>query len=121
MLETSKSFAAILNPAIDKPRNLEALVPWSVSIATKQAEQEGIDLTPAHWEVIESLRNHFQEYGPDASGRSLLQCLEAEFSEKGGKQYLYGLFPRGPVNQACRIAGIPLPPHSSDPSFGSVM
>jgi tRNA 2-thiouridine synthesizing protein E len=121
MLETTKSLAAILNPAIDKPNNLEMLEPWSESLANKMAEQEAITLTAAHWEVIESLRNHYQEYGPDASGRSLLHCLEVEFSEQGGKQYLYGLFPRGPVNQACRIAGIPLPPHSTDPSFGSSM
>ena len=121
MIESNKMFAAILNPFIDKPQHLEALEPWSESIATKLAAEEGITLTPAHWEVIESLRNHYLEYGPDASGRSLLQCLKTEFFDHGGKKYLYDLFPRGPVNQACRIAGIPLPPHSSDSSFGSVM
>jgi len=121
MLETNKSFAAILNPTIDKPHNLEALEPWSASLASKLAEKEGISLSAAHWEVLETLRNHYQEYGPDASGRSLLHCLEVEFAEQGGKKYLYDLFPRGPINQACRIAGIPLPPHSNNASFGSVM
>ena len=121
MLETNKKFAAILTPYIDKPHHMEALEPWSESIANMLAAQEGIILTPAHWEVIESLRNHYLEYGPDASGRSLLHCMKVEFFDHGGKKYLYDLFPGGPVNQASRIAGIPLPPHSKDNSFGSVM
>jgi len=121
MLETSKTLAAILNPAVDRPNNLQALEPWSESIAMKLAANEGITLTPAHWEVLEALRNHYQEYGPDSSGRSLLLCMDTEFADRGGKKYLYDLFPRGPVNQACRIAGLPVPPHSADPAFGSVM
>ena len=121
MQELVKAFSEILGTSYDRPFNLEELDPWSEKIATDLAAEEGITLTPAHWEVIESLRNHYLEYGPDASGRSLLTCLKTEFFDHGGKKYLYDLFPRGPVNQACRIAGIPLPPHSSSDSFGSVM
>lgn len=121
MLEINKTFSAIVGKSYDHPFNLESLGPWSKDIATDLAAKEGITLTPAHWEVIEALRNHYQEYGPDANARSLLNCMETEFNDRGGKKYLYDLFPRGPVNQACRIAGLPLPPHSSDPAFGSVM
>lgn len=121
MFETNKSFASIVAPSDDRPFNLEALGPWTKSMANELAAKEGITLTPAHWEVIDALRNHYQENGPDASGRSLLHCMEVEFADRGGKKYLYDLFPRGPVNQASRIAGLPLPPHSTDPGFGSVM
>ncbi len=121
MQELLKTFSEILDTPYHRPYDLEALGPWSEKIATDLATEEGITLTPAHWEVIESLRNHYLEYGPDSSGRSLLQCLKAEYFDHGGKKYLFDLFPRGPVNQACRIAGIPLPPHSSSDSFGSVM
>jgi len=121
MPELNKTLASIFAPTVDRPCNLEALVPWSKSMAHELAAKEGITLTPAHWEVLDALRNHYQENGPDASGRSLLQCMAVEFADRGGKQYLYDLFPRGPVNQASRIAGLPLPPHSTDPSFGSVM
>ena len=121
MLEINKAFSAIVGTTHDRPFNLEALGPWSREIAQDMAAKEGISLTPAHWEVIEALRNHYQEYGSDANARSLLNCMESEFKDRGGKKYLYDLFPRGPVNQACRIAGLPLPPHSSDPAFGSVM
>ena len=121
MLEIIKAFASVAGSSYDRPCNLEALDPWSESIAIVLAEKEGITLTPAHWEVIEALRNHYQEFGLEANARSLLKRMEVEFAELGGKKYLYDLFPRGPVNQACRIAGLPLPPHSSDPAFGSVM
>jgi tRNA 2-thiouridine synthesizing protein E len=121
MLDASKGFGEIAIPFYDKPNNLEVLDPWSKEIAIELASTEGIVLTPAHWEVIDTLRNHYQEFGPDANGRSLLKCMETEFFDHGGKKYLYELFPRGPVNQATRIAGLPLPPHSTDIAFGSVM
>jgi len=121
MLEITKAFANVAGSSYDRPYNLEALGPWSESIAKELAEKEGITLTPAHWEVIEALRNHYQEFGLEANARSLLKRMEIEFEALGGKKYLYDLFPHGPVNQACRIAGLPLPPHSSDPAFGSVM
>ncbi len=121
MQEIQKVFADIVGASIDRPYNLEMLDPWSNEIARDAAAKEGIMLTPAHWEVIYALRNHYQEFGPDSSARSLLHCMEVEFEDRGGKKHLYDLFPRGPVNQACRIAGLPLPPHSSDPAFGSVM
>lgn len=121
MLDASKGFAAIATPSYDQSYNLEALGEWSKETAIELASKEGIVLTPAHWEVIDALRNHYQEYGPDANGRALSRCIENEFADRGGKKYLYDLFPRGPVNQATRIAGLPLPPHSKDPAFGSVM
>lgn len=121
MPDIEKVFENISGGSYDRPHNLEALDPWSEKIALKLAKEEGIPLTPAHWEVLEALRNRYQEFGLEDNARSLLKRMEVEFAELGGKKYLYDLFPRGPVNQACHIAGLPLPPHSSDPSFGSVM
>lgn len=94
---------------------------WSAQIAQELAKEEDITLSNEHWDVINFLRDHYQRCGPCPNGRAVLGLLEENFSQQGGKKYLYQLFPRGPVVQACKIAGLPLPPYSADASFGSVM
>jgi len=37
------------------------------------------------------------------------------------RQELYQLFPDGPVREGCKLAGLPIPDNSSNPSFGSVI
>lgn len=111
----------IENMLKDDPEGRLAVLPeWSEKIAEKIAETEGIRLTPEHWEVVNLLRNHYRLHGHDLSGPRLLGALEEPFGARGGKRHLYELFPGGPVNQGSRIAGVPAPPYSSDPSFGSV-
>lgn len=99
---------------------LAELDDWSVSMAEETAREEGITLTDAHWKVIHLLRENYRHHGLAPHARQLLNGLEEHFGREGGRKYLYQLFPRGPVSQGCRIAGLPLPPYSSDPSFGSV-
>ena len=99
---------------------LAELDDWSVSLAEEIAREEGITLTAAHWDVINLLRENYRHHGLAPHARKLLNGLEERFGSEGGRKYLYQLFPRGPVSQGCRIAGLPLPAYSSDPSFGSV-
>ena len=104
----------------DPEGNMFGLAPWSPMIAQKQAEAEGIFLTDEHWEVIIYLRERFRDRGRAGSAREILRELEEKFSDGHGRRSLYELFPGGPVSQASRLGGLPLPPYSSDPSFGSV-
>lgn len=94
---------------------------WNALIAAELAASEGIELTDAHWEVIHFLRSHYQRCGPCPSGREAQGVLEEQFGRQGGRKYLYHLFPHGPVVQAYKIAGLPLPAYSMDKSFGSTM
>jgi tRNA 2-thiouridine synthesizing protein E len=105
----------------DPAGNMLALDSWSENIARRMAVNLGIALTPAHWEVINFLRDYYRLHGPVSHARHLLQPLEERFSRKGGLKYLYLLFPGGPVTQASKIAGLPVPPDSADPSFGTAM
>lgn len=104
-------------------RNFEGhlfeLEPWSEDQAKALAEKEGIELSRAHWEVIHFLRDRFIHEGQAKSGRHVVEQLDSQFSDVGGKRYLYTLFPGGPVTQGSKIAGLPLPPYTADPSFGS--
>ena len=105
---------------VDPTGNMAGMPEWSETLGREIAEQEGIALADAHWEVVHYLRGYYMQCGMPRSGTSLLRCLEDHFSARGGKKYLYELFPHGPVSQAGRIAGLPLPPYSRDASFGSV-
>jgi len=95
------------------------LEPWSEVQARALAEEEGLELSDEHWAVLHFLRDRFIHNGQAKSGRHGLEALVQEFAAKGGKRYLYMLFPHGPVTQGSRLAGLPLPPYTTDPSFGT--
>ena len=103
----------------DPAGNLIGAEPWSEEIAREKAVEEGIELAADHWDVVHFLRERFRERGKPSSGRVIADELEERYRDKGGRKYLYTLFPRGPVTQGCKIAGLPLPAYTVDPSFGS--
>lgn len=106
--------------AVEHSKTPEGFEDWTVETALALAKEEHIELTDDHWEIIHFLRSHCEEHGTTCSARLVLKAMTSQVKERGGKKYLYSLFPRGPVVQACKIAGIPLPPYSLDLSFGSV-
>ncbi len=93
---------------------------WNESQAEEVAGEMGIKLSDDHWKVIRFLRVHFENNGQLRHARELTEALDERFEEEGGSRWLYRLFPKGPVNQGCRIAGIPAPADATDRSFGSV-
>ena len=109
--------------AIDKDPagNLIGLNDWSEDIARKLAKELKIELKADHWEAINFLRDFYRQHGQTLHARTVLQALEERFEKKGGRKYLYQLFPGGAVTQASKIAGLPVPKDSVDPSFGTAM
>lgn len=92
---------------------------WSPLVAQQPAKEEDIVLSGEHWEIIIYLRECYRKPGRADSARHLLSELEEKFCAGHGRGELYALFP-GPVTQTSRIAGLSVPPYSSDRSFGSV-
>ena len=99
---------------------LSELDDWSEQQAHDMAKNDGMDLKPEHMEFLHYLRKYYAKNGRGYNARTLLNVMEFEFGKWSGKRYLYELFPRGPVSQGCRYAGLPLPPECNDLSFGSV-
>lgn len=120
MLDINKMVTEERLAGRDPDGNMSELEPWSPQIAGRRAEADGIVLSDEHWAVLWFLRERYRNRGLAHSGRELLREVEAELYPGEGRKRLFELFPGGPVSQASRIAGLPLPPHSSDPSFGSV-
>ena len=94
----------------DEEGYLVNLTDWDVDVANYIAKTESIDMTDQHWEVINFLREYFEEYQIAPAVRVLTKAIGKKLGpEKGTSEYLYGLYPYGPGKQACKIAGLPKP------------
>jgi tRNA 2-thiouridine synthesizing protein E len=120
MMDINKLVAAESMAPCDAEAYLSDLTTWSEDLARHAARTEGLELSDEHLDVICYLREHFAECGPAANARALLRSMEEAYVERGGRKYLYTPFPRGPVTQGCRLAGLPAPAGNLDLSFGSV-
>ena len=99
-----------------KPLNLDAegyledLQDWSPEVAQALAAQHGLDLTPAHWEIINMLRAFHDEHEIAPAMRILVKLTARELGkDKGSSLYLLKLFPGSPAKLAALIAGLPRP------------
>ena len=104
-------------PSMQRSNRESIIKDWDEHSAAATASEQGIALTDEHMDVVHRLRKHYLDHG-EVSGRELTDMLEAEYHEHGGKKYLHCLFPEGPVKQGMRIAGLPMPAHTEDASFG---
>ncbi len=83
---------------------------WSADLAVKMAADDGLQLSPEHWEAIDILRNYYAQYAIAPPIRILVRHMGKRLGkEKANSPYLYELFPFGPAKQACRYAGLPKP------------
>lgn len=83
---------------------------WSKELAELIAEDENIEMSDDAWEVVNFLRNYYEEYQIAPAVRVLTKAVKKSLGpEKGNSKYLYELFPYGPAKQACKIAGLPKP------------
>ncbi|MDH4200630.1 MAG: TusE/DsrC/DsvC family sulfur relay protein [Spirochaetia bacterium] len=95
---------------VDEEGYLTNLDDWTPEIGEFIAKKENMTLTEAHWEVINFLREYYDEYQIAPMIRVLTKAVGKKLGEeKGNNKYLYELFPEGPAKQACKYAGLPKP------------
>ena len=94
----------------DEEGCLSNLSDWKPELAAAMASADDCELSDSHWEVINFLREYYQEYQIAPAVRILTKAIGRKLGkDKGNSKYLYELYPLGPAKQACKYAGLPKP------------
>ncbi|MCS5586373.1 MAG: TusE/DsrC/DsvC family sulfur relay protein [Gammaproteobacteria bacterium] len=109
--------ADILGAEVDEEGFLIDLKDWTKEIAVEMAKvddidlgDESADLYQERWDVLNLLRDYFEEYQIAPAVRVLTKAVGKKLGkDKGSSKYLYTLFPYGPGKQGCKFAGLPKP------------
>ena len=95
---------------LDEEGYLMNLEDWTAEVAKTFAAEDDIKLSEEHWDIINFLREYYEEYQIAPAVRVLTKAVGKRLGkEKGNSKYLYSLFPFGPGKQACKYAGLPKP------------
>lgn len=81
---------------------LTDLTQWDKTVAEEIATEEGIEMNPRHWEVIDYLQDQYKQEVA-LSIRRIKKSGVVDIKE------FYALFPGGPLKKSTKIAGIPKP------------
>lgn len=95
---------------VDEEGFLTDLSDWTKDVADIMAKDDDLELTQSHWDVLNFLRDYYEEYQIAPAVRVLTKAIGKKFGkDKGNSKYLYSLFAYGPGKQGCRYAGLPKP------------
>ena len=95
---------------LDKEGFLSNLDDWNTAVAQAIAENEGLQLTEQHWEIIQLLRQFYQQFELSPAMRPLIKYISQNLDkDKANSLYLLKLFPNSPAKLASKIAGLPKP------------
>ena len=95
---------------LDSEGFLTDLSLWNEDVASLLADQDSIELSPQHFEIIHLIRKFYQEHQVSIANRPLVKLVKNELgAEKGSSIYLMQLFPESPAKFAAKIAGLPKP------------
>lgn len=67
---------------LDKDGYLADLNDWSPEVATALAVQNDIELTPEHWEILQLLRNFYDEFQLSPATRPLIKYTALKLGAK---------------------------------------
>lgn len=89
---------------------LANLEDWSEEVAEYLSKQDDLQLTDRHWQLVNWIRNYYQEYGTAPNLRVMTKSIGGDLGDEwADKKFLFDLFPYGPAKQAARYAGMPKP------------
>ncbi len=81
---------------------------WSEDLARHIAEEEGVELTDKHWDLMNYLREeYFSNNQNQPNTRNIVKAMSEKWDQKLAQKDIYDLFPNDPSKQGGRIAGLP--------------
>lgn len=88
---------------------LVSLDDWNREVAAAIAAADGLELTEAHWDVIDYLRDaYINNNSEQPNNRAILKAMQEKWPDrKVDNKTLFDLFPGNPSKQAGKIAGLP--------------
>jgi tRNA 2-thiouridine synthesizing protein E len=88
---------------------LENIEDWSEDLAKIIADEEKLELTERHWDVVNFLRDEFiNNAGNQPNTRNMVKAMTKLWDDKSiNAKTLYDLFPGDPSKQGGRIGGLP--------------
>ena len=94
----------------DEEGYLRNLADWDIGVAEALAQEEGIVLSAEHWEIIDLIRDFYQQFELSPAMRPLVKAVKLKLgADKGKSIYLMKLFPGSPAKVIAKIAGLPKP------------
>lgn len=95
---------------LDDEGYLIHLQDWTPKVAKLIATQEDITLTEQHWQIIELLRQFYQQFQLSPVNRPLAKYLSQHLGkEQASSLQLNLLFKGSPAKLAAKLAGLPKP------------
>jgi tRNA 2-thiouridine synthesizing protein E len=95
---------------LDKEGFLRDLSDWNPDVAEVLAKNEEITLSGGHWQIIDLVRDYYQQYQISPVTRVLVKITRKKLGEdKGNSIHLMQLFSGKPAKLVSKIAGLPKP------------
>lgn len=91
----------------------------AMSGVERRAQAMDFDLSPERIEAIEFVQDFYEHCSDCKNARQLMKIMDKEFSDKGGKKYLYKLFPAGPLSTIHDLIDLPDLNYQVDKGFGT--
>lgn len=88
---------------------------WNEDVAAGLAQYDDIELFVDHWELIWYFRDYYMAEQKNPTMHTIVRSLGkmegGHFrDQKRYERHIYKLFPKDPVHELCKLAGLPMPP-----------
>lgn len=99
-----------MNLQLDQDGHLLDYTIWNEAVAQQLAQTLDLELTPWHFEILQAVRQFYQQFGHSPATRPLIKYLMKTVSPDVDNAVLQNKFKTGLVaRHLSRLAGVPKP------------